>query len=727
MTAVATGATGTLPRPTAQGRAAFRPVAARGGRAALPVVAVVAVQLLFFPVPPAIWAEGAVLGLLGSLMAVGLALVFRLNRVVNFAQGDLGSAPAVLAYGLVGLSGVNYFLGLATGLVAAVVVTSLAEVLVVRRFTRSPRLLLTVATIGISQALTVGALLIPLLWGSAQLGTVRVGFPWHLSIAVSPVVFGADDVVAVVVSLAALVGIAVWSRVTELGIATRAVGDRRDRAAMLGVPVVRLQTLTWIVAGVLSFLAVFLRACIVGLPLDPTFSLVSLASALGALALGGFTDLPLVAAAAVALGVLEQGVAWDQPDRPTLVLAVVAAVVVLGMVVRGVSPHQRRRESALPGALVTVAPAVPRVLRSLTEVRLATAVAWLVPAAFAATLPLWCGPGQLLELSTLLALGLVGLSIVVLTGWGGQVTLGQMSFAATGGAVAALALGDWHWDLSLALLVAGVAGGTVAAVVGLPTLRFDGVFVAVTTLVFALAASGYLLDRAQFGWIPPHQLPVPAIFGITLGSQASVFAMCLVVTALGVVAVRGLRHSRSGRAWRAVGTNERAAAGYGVGAVRAKLGAFFVSGCIAGVAGCLLVVVNQQYVETPFTVPESLLVLTATVVGGVGSVGGAIAGAALLEGSAVFLPPDWQLLPSAFGVLIVLLAFPGGAAGALARGRDRLLTVAARRHGIALEAAGPQDATALVGRPPDRDRSPTPGFGTTAHDPTTRAREQGEP
>ncbi len=120
---------------------------------------------------------------------------------------------------------------------------------------------------------------------------------------------------------------ALWFRLTDLGIATRATGDRRDRAAMLGIPVNRLQTVTWVVAGVLSFLSVFLKAAIVGLPLDPTFSLTALVTALGALALGGFTDLPVVALAAVAIGTLEQGVAWDQPARPTLVLAVIAAVV----------------------------------------------------------------------------------------------------------------------------------------------------------------------------------------------------------------------------------------------------------------------------------------------------------------------------------------------------------------------------------------------------------------
>ena len=87
--------------------------------AVVSVAAVLAVQLILFPMPLGVWLQGAVLGLLGSLMAVGLGLTYRLNKVINFAQGDLGTAPAVLAVGLIGFSGVNYFLGLATGLVAS--------------------------------------------------------------------------------------------------------------------------------------------------------------------------------------------------------------------------------------------------------------------------------------------------------------------------------------------------------------------------------------------------------------------------------------------------------------------------------------------------------------------------------------------------------------------------------------------------------------------------------
>jgi branched-chain amino acid transport system permease protein len=650
---------------------------------AVPLVLVVVVQLVIFPMPVGVWVQGVILGLLGALMAIGLGLVYRLNRIVNFAQGDLGSAPAVLAFGLVGLSGVNYFLGLATGLAAVVVLTTAVEILVVRRFVRSPRLMLTVVTIGLSQTLIVLSLLIPNLWGQTPIGTATVHFPWHLSIGLSPIVLTADDLVGVIVSVLGLAGVALWFRFTDLGIATRAAGDRRDRAAMLGIPVNRLQTVTWIVAGVLSFLSVFLKAAIVGLPLDPTFSLTALVGALGALALGGFTDLPVVAVAAVAIGTLEQGVAWDQPSQPTLVLAVIAGVVVVGILFRQLG-RAVTRDSGSQWALAAGVRDTPAVLRRFVEVRLGAVGGAVALLAFLVTLPVWLGPGSLLEVSTLLVLGVVGCSIVILTGWAGQVTLGQMGFAAVGAVAGAVAMIDWHWDLSLALLFAGAAAAVVAFVIGIPTLRLDGVFVAVTTLAFGLAAPGYFLDRSEFSWIPSGNLPTPRIFGVPIVSQGAVFATCLAVGVVVVVGMRGLRHSRFGRVVRALSTNEKAVAGYGVDANRAKLMAFAVSGFVAGLAGCLLVVVNQQYVETSYTATISLAVFTATAVGGLGTVVGAVVGAALVEGSAVFLPPSWQLFPSAIGVVIVLMAFPGGVATLVFGARDKLLDIVGRRRGAEL-------------------------------------------
>jgi branched-chain amino acid transport system permease protein len=668
-----------------------------GGAAA--VVAVLGLQLLLFPVPFGVWMQGVVLGLLGSLMAVGLGLTYRMNGVINFAQGDLGTAPAVLAVGLVGLSGVNYFLGLATGLVAAVLLTAAVEIVVVRRFRRSPRLILTVATIGLSQFLVVVSLLIPRIWGQTPISTAVVNFPWHATWHVAPVVFTADDLIAVLVSVGCLAAVSIWFTRSDVGIAVRATGDRRDRASMLGIPVGRLQSITWVAAGVLSFVSIFFQAAIVGMPLDPTYGLTALVTALAALALGNFSDLRAIAAAAVALGVLEQGVAWDDPTNPTLGLAVLAGVVFAAILVRQVVERRTDREAEAPLTLAGSVRDLSPQARRLPEVRAGIPLGTAAAFAAACTLPLWLGPGALVDASTLVTLAIVGCSVVVLTGWSGQVSLGQMSFAAVGAVIGAVALLDWHWDLSLALLLAGAASAAVAVLVGIPTLRLDGMFAAVTTLAFALAASGYLLVRAEFSWIPQATLGVPYLFGISITSQSSVFELCLGVLVLVLVGMHGLRHSRTGRVLRALPANQRAASGYGVSVVRAKLVAFAVSGFVAGLAGCLFLVVNQQYEEAPFLVPVSLAVFTSTAVGGLSSALGAVLGAVLVEGSTIFLPPSWQLFPSAIGVIIVLIAFPRGLAGLCYDLRDQAVAALGRRHaagtdaGTSTPAAGPVAAT----------------------------------
>lgn len=677
-------------------------MAERGGRLVTtgqrvaPAAAVLVVQLALFPMPAGVWLHSVVLGLLGSLIAVALGLVYRLNKIVNFAQGDLGTAPAVLAFGLVAFSGVSYVLGLAVGLVAVVVLTVTVEVLVVRRFSGAPRLVLTVATIGLSQALVVLSLLIPRLWGQRPIATAVIGFPWRVTIHLLGTLFTADDVAAVVVSAACLAAVSVWFAGSRTGIAVRAAGDRRERAAMLGIPVTRLQTVTWVVAGLLSFVSIFFKAAIVGMPLDPTFGLTALVTALAALALGGFTDLPATAAAAVALGVLEEGVAWDQSANPALALAVTAGVVLLAILLRQLvaTPYARPANSSwtAAGGAAAMLPS----MRRLPEVRVGMPAALTALGAAAICMPLWLGPGALIEMSTLVALAIVGCSVVVLTGWSGQVSLAQMSFAAAGAVAGAVALVDWHWDLSLALLFGGAAGAAAAAAVGVTTLRLDGMFVAVTTLAFGLACSGYLLDRAEFSWIPTGAVNAPRLFGVPLTTEPSVFELCLAVGACVLAGVHGLRHSRTGRVLLALQSNQRAASSYGVGVVRARLGGFAISGFIAGLAGCLLLVVDRQYSEAPFTVPISLAVFTATAVGGLGSALGAVAGAALVEGSAVFLPPSWQLFPSAAGVLIVLLAFPSGIAGLLCAVRDRVLGPRIGR-GAEPDGAGASGGRAVVG------------------------------
>ncbi len=365
--------------------------------------------------------------------------------------------------------------------------------------------------------------------------------------------FDANDLVAVIVSFACLAAVWAWFTRSDIGVAVQATGDRRDRASMLGIPVGRLQSVTWVVAGVLSFVSIFFQATILGLPLDPTYGLTALVTALAALALGNFTELPIIAASAVALGILEQGVAWDDPTNPTLGLAVLAGVVFAAIVVRQLLARHTDREAAHHAGAGRQR-ARPARLRAGPHRGQGRDARWRALLAFGAacTLPLWMGPGELIRTSALVATAIVGCSVVVLTGWSGQVSLGQMSFAAVGAAVGAVALVDWHWDLSLALLLAGAAAAVVAAwwwasrrcastACSPPSRRSPSPWPPRATSWSA----------AEFSWIPQGQLGTPYLFGLSVTSEASVFELCLGVLVLVLLAMMGLRHSRTGRVLRA--------------------------------------------------------------------------------------------------------------------------------------------------------------------------------
>lgn len=673
-------------------------------RVVVPVAAVLALQFIVFPMPFGVWCQGAILGLLDALVAVGLALVYRANRILNFAQADLGTVPTVLAFGLISLSGVGYVLGILAGLAAAVVLGALVEWVIIRRFFRAPRLILMIATVGLSQLLITGSLLLPTIWTKPLLSNQSVHFPWHLTFSISPVVFGSDHLMALIVAPVALGLVALWLSGTDLGVAVRASAERSDRAASLGIPVKRLQTVVWVVASVLSFLGVFLRGAILGLPLTATLSLGALVVALAALVLGGFTDLIAVAAAAVALGVLQQGVAWHQQNRPTLVYAVLAAVVLVALLAQRGQARRAARDTTSSWDAATDVRPLPRLVANLREVRVLVWGGAAALLAVAVLLPLWLSTADQLKAASVAVFAVVAVSIVVLSGWAGQVSLGQMGFVAVGATVGALALTEWGFDLSLALVVAGIAGAVAAVIVGLPALRVGGLFFAVTTLVFGLAATGWFLNRSVFSWIPNGRIERPHLFAtFDLASQGAMYEVCLGVLVLTLLAVRGMRRGRSGRVTRAVRMNDHAARAYGVSAVRTKLTAFAVSGFLAGVAGCLLVVVQQSYAETTYAPTESLNVFTAAAVGGLGSAAGGVIGALFLQGGRWFLPANWQLLPSAIGVLVVLMILPGGVVELLVRGRDALARLLVARRGL--------DAPSLTGRSGDEDDTPVAVHG----------------
>jgi len=654
-----------------------------------PPAALLLLQLVVYPMPFGVWVRGVLVGSVTALIALGMALVYRSNRIVNFAQGDLGAAPAVLVFVLMTEWGWPYPVAVASGALAAFCLGGVVELAVIRRFFRAPRLVLTVATIGLAQLLTGVAVFVPRWFGvEGSFVAPRIADPFDARFEIGGTIFRGNSVIAMVATPLLILALVAFLRGTTLGVAIRAAADRADRAALLGVPVRRLQTLVWAVAALLAFAATFLRAGILGLPVGSVLSLGILLRSLTALLLGGVVHLPVIGLSAMALGVLELGIDWHQGgtlpllgvEMPPLD-AVLAVVVLVALVLRRRQGGRTDLDDQSSWQAADEVRPVPPELARLREVRWARAGVVGLVAAVAVGLPHVLAVDQSLKASAVLVYAILATSIVVLTGWAGQVSLGQVAFFAIGAAVGGKLTLTWQVDLTLAVLGAGAVGALVAVLVGLPALRSRGLYLAVTTFALALATTGYLLDGSRFDWVPTQRIPRQPLLGrVDIDSPTRIYYVVLAGLVLVLTGLHGIRRSRTGRVLIALRDNERAAQACSVDVVRAKLTAFAVSGFVAAVAGALFVHHQQALGTSPYQPTENLAVFAMAVVGGITSLPGALLGALYLLGTRWFLPLEWQFLASGIGVLLVLMLLPSGLSGLLFALRDQALRwIAGRR------------------------------------------------
>lgn len=650
----------------------------------LPLLALVVFQQVMYPAPMGIVLNGALVGGRIALIALGIALIYRANRIVNFAQGDLGALPAVLGVMLVVAWGWSYWFGLIVGLVASVVLGVLVEGLIVRRFFTAPRLVLTVATIGLSQLLAGAGLFLPRAFGDTSFGT-KLPQPFEASWVFGGTTFNANDIFTMMVVPVCLLGLALFLQRSTIGIAIVGAAERADRAFTLGIPVKRLHTVVWVVASVLAFLAMFLRAGAVGLPIGEVLAPVFLVQALAAAVFGRFERFTTIAAAAIGLGIVDQAMTFQPGSRPAYNDAVLFGIVLVGLLItrRGTANGRVDNDSSATWQATKEIRPVPREMRRLPEVVWGRAGLWAVIGLFVLTLPAWMSTSRLNLATIIVIFGIVAASLVVLTGWAGQVSLGHMAFVGVGAAVGGALTDHRNWDLALAALVAGLVGGVAAVVVGYPALRRRGLTLAVSTLAFGLFVSSYLLNRTIFrDWLPGRRIDRGRILGIELASETAMFYACLGVLALSLLMVVGLRRSRTGRVLIAIRENEKAARAYGVNATRSSLAAFALSGFLAAIAGALYVHQQTGLSAEPFMPQRSLELFTMVVIGGLGSLPGALLGATYVFSTDFFLPAEWQFLATGAGLLLVLLLFPSGFGGVLADLRDGALRKIAMRRNL---------------------------------------------
>jgi branched-chain amino acid transport system permease protein len=641
-----------------------------------------------WPAPIGIYVQGMVIGGLTALIAFGLALVYRANRIINFAAGDLGGVPAALSVLLILGPGINYFLAVPIGLCAALALGGVVEFVFIRRFFKAPRLILTVATIAVSQILAGVATALPRAFGLSRPPT-DFPSPFGLTFSIGSVVFRGNEVLAMLTVPLVIVALTFLLRYTNIGIAIRASAEGADRASLLGVPVKRIQTIVWVIATVLGFVAIFLRAGIVGLPIGSVLGPTILIRALTAAVLGKMEKLPTIFVASLALGMVESTIIF-RTGRPDLADGILFLIVLASLLLqrRGQASRVDDDQTSTWQAAREVRP-IPRELAGLPEVKWGVRALLGLFALLLVAFPVLASDAQTNLGGVVLVFVVVGLSLVILTGWAGQVSLGQVALLGIGAAVGGYLSNGRGWDLVLAILGAGLAGAVAAMLIGLPALRIRGLFLAVVTLALALATSSVLLKQQYVSWLPTRVERTPLFGRVSVATEDRMYYLCLALLVVAVALVRGIRRSRTGRVLIAVRENSRAAQSYGVNATVAKLTAFALSGFIAAMAGAVFVHHQRQLGISAYSVAQSREAFTMIVIGGLGSIPGAFLGAFLIKGlgyfSSIFpevIRPYLNFFTTGVGLLLVLLVVPGGFSQIFYNLRDRALRAVADRRGL---------------------------------------------
>jgi ABC-type branched-subunit amino acid transport system ATPase component/branched-subunit amino acid ABC-type transport system permease component len=645
---------------------------------------------------------GLVTGLTYAILAVGLVLIYRSTRVINFAHGQLGAASALLLAKLVNDHGVSWWLAFPVALVLAAAVGAAAEALVIRRLEGASRTTVMIATIGLAQ----------ILFGASFWTVVRpdgnrlsqVGYPvpvhWHVEIA-DYVVRGADFMIVLVVPIAAF-AIAVLLRGTTLGTQIRAVAANREAAELAGLPVRRVAASVWAIAGVLSAITAILLGPLRGANLTEVLGPALMVRALAAALVGGMTNLPVAFAAGIGLGVVEQLTFANFASGGITELAVFALVMVMLVWRAGSISRMRRRADEEIGIIRPPRP-LPADLAAKPWAPWMRRGPVLAAAVFGLALPLLPGmhtQSKAFLLTEVLVYCLVGVSLVIVTGLSGQLSMGQFALLGVG-AYLTVRLAPHDLSLPANMVLVGGACALAATVIGIPAVRVRGLFLGVTTLSFAVLAYGYLFNQrwmtgAGSSFVTLEGQPrLPFVGDVT--TNRGLYYTALGTLFLALASLAALRRSGSARRLTAVRDNPANAAAHGLPPGATNVAAFALSGFVAGAAGVLWAYSHVNFDANAFPAATSLTVLSAAVIGGVASPAGVLLATGLVIG--VPLVFEWSTvlvyLFTGAGVLAVVLALPGGLVSALVRVRDGLAGFVDRNVRAAVLDEAVPDAPAL--------------------------------
>jgi ABC-type branched-subunit amino acid transport system ATPase component/branched-subunit amino acid ABC-type transport system permease component len=621
-------------------------------------------------------------GAVFAALALGLVLTFRSSGVINFATGSIALVAAyVYAYlrqgqlfsllpGTSPTFSVGHVFGLWSAMALALLVSGiiglLLHLLVFRPLRSAPPVARVVASLGVSVVITSSLV--------ARLGTagplIKPIFP-----SGSWTIFGVRVSTDRFYLAATIVGIAlvltILFRYTRFGLATRAAAESEKGAYVSGFSPDAIAAGNWILSSMVAGVAGILIAPIS--QVGPATYTLFIVPALAAAIIGGFTRLMPAVFAGLAIGMLQSESTYLQAKfswLPSTGMAeLVPLVLVLIVLVVRAKPLPSRGATAVRA--LGRAPR-PRDLRVTPVVFAAVGVAGLF-----ALQGSWRS-----ALITSLIFAVIGLSLVVVTGYAGQVSLAQLTIAGASGFLLGPLAGRAGIPFPIAPLLAALGAAAIGVIIGLPALRVRGLTLAVVTLTMAYTLSAIWFNNIDLVPGDGVKIKTPRIFGYDLGIGTGTTSfprsrfglLCLVTLVLVALGVARLRISRLGSQMLAVRANERSAAAAGIHVTRVKIAAFAIASFVAGIGGTLLAYRQESVIGTSYTALGGLALFTTVYLAGITSVSGGILAGFLAGGGLIFLAADsafsagsWYAVITALALLFTVIFNPEGLVGPFQR------------------------------------------------------------
>jgi ABC-type branched-subunit amino acid transport system ATPase component/branched-subunit amino acid ABC-type transport system permease component len=600
---------------------------------------------------------GLGVGALYAFASQGLIVIYRGTGVLNFSLGATAIAGVFMQWDLQTRHGWPFLLSAVVGVAWSAFLGALTHWVIMRPLRRASSLVRVIATLGVLVTIQAGVII---RYGSnpqqveSWLPTNRVTLWGDVGITV-------DRLILLVIGSASAFGLWLLYRSSQFGLATEAVSESERSASAVGLSPNKIAVLNWALGSAIAAVAGILVVPIITLQVTAMTALIL--AALAAALVGDFRSFPIATAAGFALGIGQALVgrfANQQGLAPSLPFLVIIVVLVF-----------RGRSLPLRDYYLQQLPMVGngRMSWDWTLFGCGTIVFMMLTKE-----PKWID-----ALTVSLGVAIVLLSIVVLTGYTGQLSLAQYAMAGFGAFVAGRLVAVFHIPFLLGL-VAGVAAAVPLGIIfGLPAVRTRGINLAIVTLGLGTTIELMLFrNRNYTGGVQGTQVGNPEIFGFDIGSinhpaRYGIFVLAMAMVA--VVVIANVRRGRSGRRLIAVRTNERAAAALGIDVMKAKLFAFALASAIAALGGIVIAFRLSSISYQSFTNFTSITYVGLAIVGGVGYLLGAFVGGTMATAGVSQQMFDsnwpgvgrWIQLISGIAILLTVLTYKDGVAAEWAK------------------------------------------------------------